>query len=196
MGDTSTNFEIDDPGGGARIAGVAGSPGAAADTVLTSDGAGGTSWASGGGSVPGAARVLGPFPIAFDDAGLADGIAFYTPTVGDILFEVWLEIVTAWNGTTPLADVGTAVGADHGIFDASGGVLSLTDAAAEYAGTGVLLSTGTSGAQVGGVVPGRFTATNPLKVWVSQDGFAGGDDPGASQGAANVYLVVSTPDAP
>lgn len=50
MGDTSTNFEIDDPGGGARIAGVAGSPGAAADTVLTSDGAGGTSWASGGGS--------------------------------------------------------------------------------------------------------------------------------------------------
>lgn len=51
MGDTSTNFEIDDPGGGARIAGVAGSPGAAADTVLTSDGTGGTSWASGGGSV-------------------------------------------------------------------------------------------------------------------------------------------------
>lgn len=52
MGDTSTNFEIDDPGGGARIAGVAGSPGAAADTVLTSDGSGGTSWASGGGSLP------------------------------------------------------------------------------------------------------------------------------------------------
>lgn len=57
MGDTSTNFEIDDPGGGARIAGVAGSPGAAADTVLTSDGTGGTSWASGGGS-QGLADVL------------------------------------------------------------------------------------------------------------------------------------------
>jgi hypothetical protein len=49
VGDDSTNFEIDDPGGGVRIAGIAGSPGAAASAVLTADGDGGTSWEAGAG---------------------------------------------------------------------------------------------------------------------------------------------------
>lgn len=77
MGDTSTNFEIDDPGGGARIAGVAGSPGAAADTVLTSDGAGGTSWASGGGSVPGTV-----IPVADPTDATVDTTTYDNPITG------------------------------------------------------------------------------------------------------------------
>jgi hypothetical protein len=42
-------------------------------------------------------------------------------------------------------------------------------------------------------VPLRFTTTNPMKVVVSQDGTAGGDDPGSTQGAGAVYLVTVTP---
>jgi hypothetical protein len=67
VGDDSTNFEIDDPGGGVRIAGIAGSPGAAASSVLTADGDGGTSWEAGGGSgfAPITALYTGPGSPSF-----------------------------------------------------------------------------------------------------------------------------------
>jgi hypothetical protein len=56
------------------------------------------------------ATVVRAFPFAFDAAGLATGLALYTPTAGDKLLDAWLEIDTVWNGTTPLADVGVLSG--------------------------------------------------------------------------------------
>jgi hypothetical protein len=44
------------------------------------------------------------------------------------------------------------------------------------------------------IVPARFSAANPVLVVVSQDGTAGGADPGATQGAAIVF--VKTASAP
>jgi hypothetical protein len=68
VGDDTTNFEIDDPGGGVRIAGIAGSPGAAASSVLTADGDGGTSWEAGGGQAVNASLRVQDVAVTTDGA--------------------------------------------------------------------------------------------------------------------------------
>lgn len=47
------------------------------------------------------------FPFAFDTPGLLAGYSFFTPTPDDILLDLWIEITTVWDGTTPLGDVGS-----------------------------------------------------------------------------------------
>lgn len=43
------------------------------------------------------------------------------------------------------------------------------------------------------VLPLRFATTDPFKVAVSQNGKAGGADPGSTQGSGALYLVTATP---
>lgn len=161
------------------------------------------SQAVGGGSTAGAAIVRGPFSFTFATANLAAGVAVYTPTVADLLLDVLVVVDTVWDGTTPLLDVGTAVGTTNGILNFYGGAVQMDIAPDdETPGTGILFSStpGTSlvasAAESGWFrAAGIVTAVNPLKVWVSQDGSAGGADPGASQGAARLYVVTATPVA-
>lgn len=131
------------------------------------------------GSVPGAVRVLGPFPFAFNTAGIENGHTVYTPTVGDILLDAWVEIDTAFDGTTPKGDVGQFVGVNTGLW---GGVNSQLD-----------LATADSTASAGTGLLGKFTTTDPVKVVASQNGQKGGTAIGGTTGAGSVYLVVSTP---
>ncbi len=58
----------------------------------------------GGGSQPGA-TIVRAFPFAFNTVGLLTGATLYTPTVGDVILDMWLGITTAWDGTTPRGDV-------------------------------------------------------------------------------------------
>ncbi len=194
--------------------------------------------AVGGGS---SSIVVRKFPFAYNTAGLSDGAALYTPTVCDLIMDAWIEIDTAWNGTTPLGDFGTGssigvlqalfgnvlgqlsvattgacldmTNADH-VQGAIPGLLrgnqigSLRDAYALYN----LFNMFTTGADLSGNwgindfpsdagslmgngdrIPYKVTIADPIKVVVSQDGTFGGADPGASQGAAALYLVTATP---
>jgi hypothetical protein len=142
--------------------------------------------------------------IAYNSALISSsGYALYTPTVGDVLMDVWVEITTAWDGTTPRFDVGTGVGVNVGLFGNTYGSVVAVAATDEGGGTG----TRTTGA--GGFGPSSlqafagynggkatyatFTAANPLLIWVTQDGLQGGASPGASAGAGFVHLFVSTP---
>ncbi len=157
----------------------------------------------------GMAIVRGPFAFAFNTASINSGVTIYTPTVGDILLEAWIELTTSFNGTTPKGDIGTFVGTSSGLWKNSlfaGLPFDLTStAAAEAAGTGVLvgqsaaftldpLSVAAQGDRRN-YIPARFTATNPLKIVVSQDGLAGGAAVGGSAGAGNIYIVTATPRA-
>lgn len=167
-----------------------------------------------GGSQSGAPRVLGPFPFAFDDAGLNDGIEFYTPTVDDILLDAWIEIDEAWDGTTPLGDIGffdTQYGGFYGSFYASvlmslsdfenpAGLLVGQDHPDDSSAVGtVTLSALNYNASTFGAyrftrtAPAKFSSGAPLKFVVSVDGGAGSAAPGASQGSCGVYLIVVTP---
>jgi hypothetical protein len=169
--------------------------GVADDDVLTYE-AGTQRWVAaaggGGGSTPGASRVLGPFPFAFDDVGLNDGIEFYTPTVGDVILALWVEIVVAWDGTTPACGVGTLVeGSDPDPNQWKYGQWPIPVAPASGQATGDGLT------QMFPVWISQGSLWNvaealPLKVFVSQDG-AGDPAPGATQGSSRIYLLVATP---
>ena len=160
--------------------------------------------AGGGGSTPGAAIVRGPYSFAFDTPGINDGVAFYTPTVGDILYDVWYVVTTAFNGTTPFADVSqyTGSGAPGGLASGVATAHDLTVAASINNGGGPANATTTDSSSYltlrynnGAALPGLFTTADPLKLVVSQDGLKGGAAVGGSAGAGKVYIVTSTPVA-
>ena len=152
--------------------------------------------------------------------GTIPGAALYTPTIGDILLNAWIEIDTAWDGTTPLGDFGTFTGgnpqgflawgaagpvnmlsADHlGVWDdgMAGDLLGQHGTASHLASdmlTNYLSSFAAvgSGAPNARAVPAKFVAAHPIRVCVSQDGTNTGADPGSTQGAATLYLVTATP---
>lgn len=154
--------------------------------------------------------VYRAFPFTFDTSGLLTGAAIYTPTIGDILLDAWVEIDTAWNGTTPLGDFGQFYGGEHiGWYadwtsavdmtdpDLSGGQLSpapmLTQGNAAPHTNHLLAAVTSGGVGSNRGLPAKFTTTDPVKVVVSQDGTNIGADPGSSQGAAVLYLVTVTP---
>lgn len=154
--------------------------------------------------------IVRKFPFTFATAGILTGAALYTPTVGDVLLDAWIEVATAWDGTTPRWDIGTFVGSVYGLFANVATAPGLTGADTEDAGAGYLQGDNTRAATLSIVsalgtaaaangqtatrmAPGKFTAANPIKVVVSQDGTVGGADPGSTQGAAILYLITATP---
>lgn len=159
-------------------------------------------------AAPAGVAVIRKFPFAFNTPGLLTGHAVYTPTVGDVLLDAWIEVVTTWDGTTPRSDIGSFVGTNLGIFanadptDFQAAQLGSADSG--YAGDGYIYATDltlslvesigvTPKASAYRAAPGRFTLAHPLKVVVSQDGTSTGADPGSTQGAAVLYLVTATP---
>lgn len=149
--------------------------------------------------------IVRHFPFTFNSSGLTAGKPMYTPTVGDILHDAWYEVDTAWNGTTPKFDLGTFVGGNTGFWQAALGSPSANLINADNQMTnnsGLLVSTNSNAQSLFGLatsnssaryMPLKFTSTNALKIVVSQTGQVGGADPGATQGAAVLYLVTSTP---
>jgi hypothetical protein len=104
--------------------------------------------------VPPGVSIVRKFPFAFNDAGLAAGKTIYVPTIGDILHECWVQIDTAWNGTTPFGDVGTFVGLNSGFFSGIGPApLDMTQADAVQTGNGTLVgASGPSAATLAAIV--------------------------------------------
>ena len=138
----------------------------------------------------GGVTVRGPYAVAFDTAGLNAGVATgYVPAIGDV-FQVVVVTTTAFDGTTPLLDVGYT-GDTTGIYHAqTGAALAVSAAAlaltAYTVETVVDSSTSYSAWSVA-------TAADGLLVWLSQDGAKGGTAPGGSAGAASLYVVAATP---
>jgi hypothetical protein len=184
--------------------------------------------AGGGGGGSAGSPIVRKFEFTFDTANLASGAVVYTPTIGDLLIDAWIEIDTAWDGTTPCGDVGTFDSDIRGLFGSAVAPVDMTHADDEGAGAGLLITGGSGsdvrssanavGAAIANVVthsganpqqltysnsittigggrflPAKFTAANPIKVCVSQDGTNTGADPGSTQGAATLYLVTVTP---
>jgi hypothetical protein len=158
-----------------------------------------------GAPAPGSA-IIRKFDFAHDTAGLLTGAAVYTPSIGDILLDAWIEIETAFNGTSPLCDVGPFSGGHHqgwfhdfghGPVDLShADVLSSNDELLTGAAGLSPLSLANVNANPGTAlrsVPAKITAAAPIKVCVSQNGFNNGADPASTVGAAVLYLVTCTP---
>ena len=152
-------------------------------------------------------EVIKQFQFSHATAGLNTGVVAYTPNIGDILLDCWIEVDTAFNGTTPLADVGDFVGTNTGIFFQGVGAVDLTnpDSMLDLGGGGDLLcrtdsapawSDGFYTGYANGnnrLLPARFVANLPLKLVVSTTGAKGGAATGATAGAGVVYFLLGTP---
>lgn len=179
--------------------GPAGPPGAAGGAGTTgATGPEGPTGATGAtGSVEGA--VVRSFVFDFATADILTGAALYTPTVGDVLLDAWIEIDVAWDGTTPRGDIGLFA-ETTGFYAEMSSFVDMTLADASDA-TGVLdvgpatlaELTGQSGPGARRVVPAVFTTVNPVMVCVSQTAAPDGADPGSTTGSAKLYLVTATP---
>lgn len=145
------------------------------------------------------------FPFVWNSAGILTGHTLYVPTVADVILAAWVRIVTAWDGVTPLIDVGTGVGLTTGMFANTAGGPVQADLVDNELIVGTGFASQNSGASRNSSItsaqlevqprgiPGLVTVANPLKVWVSQNGQNNGADPVPSQGAGIVYLVTATP---
>ena len=164
----------------------------------------------GGGTTAGAPVVRGPYSFTYQTAGLTNGVAFYTPTIDDILIEAWIEVDTAFNGTTPHADISqfTGTSTPYGLWgwngvtgfgidlaqvdtlDAGGGPLT----GANYV-SGSAYNVSLADAAPGHIrkAPIRFTTADPLLLVVSTDGTKGGTAVGGTTGAGRIYIVTATP---
>ena len=124
-------------------------------------------------------------PVKASTPDLHLGVQVYVPTPGEILRDMWLEVVTAWNASPALADVGTFLGSDEGLYGlAADGPVDVTKADLLAGGSpGDLLVGATENdlavaAAIGATAPSdakratpaRFTSAAPLLVVVSQDG--------------------------
>lgn len=156
-----------------------------------------------GGGGAGAATLY-KFDIAHDTAGLNDGVTVYTPTAGQWMLDAWLHVTEDFNGTTPKWDFGTgATGWAADMFGAEfypfghladvnyGGMgsanyaRSMSAVSIEYA---IVNTPDNSYPWVA-----KFLNTDPLKLWVSQDGLKGGTAVGGTEGQATFYLLVASP---
>lgn len=164
----------------------------------------------------GSSAVVRKFPFAFDTPGISSGgVDAYTPTVDDILLDAWIEILTPWDGTTPLCDIGPLLdGTNQGLYriwSFEGNSVQMSYPDDPQPGTNIVsVFNQTYGApnlqalnetyannagHLPGLrwVPGRFSTSDPLKVWVTQNALSDGADPGSTQGTAVLYLVTATP---
>lgn len=168
-------------------------------------------WEAPQGGAAGVAIVRGPFPFAFDTPNINNGVAIYTPTVGDILLDAWIELDTTFDGTTPLADIGQFSDVTFGLWGGNTVAIPLDTVPDDETGAGTgLLTFGhrlRPTLQLSNVngdmsldtpfrqVPAKFMSAAPLLLVVSQDGTKGGAAVGGTAGAGNVYLITATPTA-
>lgn len=147
-------------------------------------------------SIPGVVTTR-KIPFTFNTPGILAGAPLYIPTVGDILLDGWVEVDTAWNGTTPKWDFSQDP-VDGGWLGFAAGPLSLTTA--DIMSGGALVSSAhATAAFISGNAgdrcpPLKFTSVNPVKLWVTSTGYVGGGDPGSTQGSGVLHLMRVTPD--
>ena len=147
------------------------------------------------------ALITRKFPFAYNLAGLNTGVALYTPVNGEVLYDAWIGVKTAWDGTGPLGDINIAnVGSFGNWFGAAyNNALYYDMAGADSANSGFGPLHNFSLAGMGAAsgirgVPIPLQAANPVGVQVSQAaGLLNGVSPGSTVGNAVLYLVLATP---
>ena len=178
--------------------------------------------AAGGGSQPFTVIARGPFVVAHSAADILTGVPIYIPTVGEWLMNAMILPTIGFDGTTPYADIGPGSDG-RGLFDyALGTPIPVDSSAVAYAfgnltvpGVPDLASASAAGELLDGFaviattitlspdpttggtlipsVPARFNSTDPVTVWVTQNGQSGGADPVSTVGSLAVWLWTALP---
>jgi hypothetical protein len=212
-----SNFQFEDKFT-ERLTGTLHAPGASVGDVPTAQADGSLLMAAGGGSQPGAVRVLRHDFDFTQAAALAVGVPVWTPAVDDWLVDAWIESDdpgwTADGEVLPLADIGIIDGGawadDGGFFNRAIGPVDVSQATwtvgTKYvfaSGAAMRLSSLLAGAMsVAGLVGGvstplplfKFLTTDPLSLVVSSDGTPSGTAFDGSAGTSTLFIEVCTPE--
>lgn len=141
---------------------------------------------------PAGAPSLVHYTFPFDHTmltALATGVDVLDLNIGDTLFEIWMEIDIAFNGTTPKGDVGTFSGAEGLFAEIGSAVCDLTVAdTVPTDNTGLLLPTAAKSLGLT-KAPLAVTAVGVLKLVVSENGQIGGTAPGSTAGKGVLHVV-------
>lgn len=146
--------------------------------------------AAAGGGASGMKKVM--FDFAFDTPGLKDGVPVYNPAIGEVLYDAYFIKKTPFDGTTPSGDlsVGPALvglfGMCYGVPKLNAGTPSNGVNNDNRTGQGSLLNL----ASGNGTVPGEFISTNPLELYVTQDGKCDGSGIAIDSTVGEVTLVL------
>ena len=163
--------------------------------------------------VTGAVRIEGsinPSPIYcvtyyfdFSTSGATTGVTLYTPSVGDVIYDIAISVGTAFDGTTPLADVGTFNGGNVGLFgELTTGAVDLTAANTAVTGNAGIAHFGTNSLKIGAYASTakigllKVTAANPLLLVFSQNGQKGGTATGSTVGSGHVTILTGSLTTP
>jgi hypothetical protein len=155
-----------------------------------------------GTSVGGQPWTLVRFAFAYNTTNIRNGVTAYTPTVGQILYNAWIQVLVAFNGTTPKADISQFTGAlaPSGLwqqasagFDPLTAAQSIDSAGGGPAGPGLGAGSPEGSLLVQNALPAVFTTTDPLLLVLSQDGNKGGAAVGGTTGSAVLHLLLLTP---
>lgn len=155
-----------------------------------------------GGSQPGVARVLGPFPVTHATAGITTGAALYTPAVGDVILDVIVAVQTAFDNNDTAGggglNIGTFLNAGDSWYDTDGGN-SFMDVSHNDGGTDLAFGGGgpasisaTLTALVDGTAAMVMGARAPVVV-LNAVPLCAKLKSAATVGAAHIYFIVSTP---
>lgn len=207
----TTNFQ--DASGEIRLVGTIYAPGATVGDVFTVQSDGSLAAEPGGGSQT--VNVI-KHPFDFSQAvALKAGVTIWTPAVGDVLLDAWIETPSddAWvteGATSALADIGVIVAGafdSSGFFNFSAGPVDLTSATWDESASGAFLHYNQALASSLSAAMASFAASNiyepkmrfaqsvPVKLVATQTGAPAGDAIDASAGASVLYLVTATPEA-
>jgi hypothetical protein len=142
------------------------------------------------------------YNFAFDTANLDTGVEVYTPTVGELLVDAWISVLTGFDGTTPRADISQFTSASpNGLWGQTSNAVDLSSADSINHGGGPsnndtqLSLSATGPGAVTRAVPADFVSVDPLLLVVSQDGTRGGTPIDGAAGSAVLYFTICTPIA-
>lgn len=135
------------------------------------------------------------FDFSFNTPGLAQGIDIYTPEVGDVLYNLWFDVRTPFDGTTPKADAAVAA-LTYGLVGSVSAAYNLAGSPGETNGiandnrSGQASLIGLAGTNR--IAPGRFITTDPLKLFANQDGKCDGTGLplDSTVGEASIFAIV------
>lgn len=147
------------------------------------------------------------FAFTFATVGLTTGVPILQLRAGDVVYDVGFGIPTAFDGTTPLADVGTFTGGNDGLFQefvstpidltaADNAVTDNTELLAPANPNWLQAAVGSAGAAGGAAYNASQLAVATdceLLLVVSETGAKGSTATGSTAGAGVVYVVTSTP---
>ena len=168
---------------------------------------GSAGWSAVGATASGAPTLYRSQAINYNSANLRTGITIYTPAVNDVLVDAWIQIDTAFDGTTPQADLAQwtlLANGSPGWFGSYGnGAVGVSGSDAAEAGDQFFGNTSNSAntdLMVAPVsvnnnayrgTPGYLASADPIQVIVTQDGLKNGAAIGGTAGSLIVYLVIA-----